>query len=136
MITRTGSRLHLVALVAALVFSGHGCASEDDEENAADESLGSIGLNLSVQEPLNVSAIYYEISRTGAATVRGSLSVGKGGHISLRLGDFEPGTDYFVFVSGTTVDGNQTCSGQTPFHVVAGQVTSVDLSLFCQDSAE
>ncbi len=94
------------------------------------QSVGSLALVVNGVPPLTFNSFAYSI--TGPSTKSGSLDVSNASTISALIGGVAVGTGYGLTLSGTSTDGQTSCTGTSAaFNVAGGATTSVAVAIDC-----
>jgi hypothetical protein len=126
--------LNLVAVVglSALI----GCqGTPNGSSGAAPGAVGSVALALQVAPGITVNSFAYSIS--GPHAYNGSIDVSNSTKVSAVIGGVAAATGYSLTLTGTSVDGQTTCSGTSAaFNVVGGAITSVSVVIDCHTPSQ
>jgi hypothetical protein len=101
---------------------------------SAEDSTGSIGLQLTLSGGEVINTVTYTITGNGQ-NLTATVNVQNSQTISFLVGGIPAGTGYTIALTATTVDGSTTCIGSTTFSVTARQTTLVSLHLQCHAAA-
>ena len=126
-----------ISVVAAIGFSGlMGCdvpPTGGAGTGAPNGALGSVGLVLA--GGVTVNTFTYVLS--GPTSRTGTIDVSSSSTVSAVIGGVPAGTGYTLTLTGTSVDGQTTCSGTSAsFNVVAGATTPVGVTIDCHTPAK
>jgi hypothetical protein len=114
----------------AVAFAVAGCAGEGINEGP----VGSIDLNLEIAPGLEIDVVEYEVSGNDIEPITGIIPVDAfGSTISAHIGGIPTGTGYQIVLSAVTTDGEIECMGSAMFDIVAGEATSVSVTMLCGD---
>ncbi len=119
----------LIAGLSTLALTTVGCNG-----SSTPDDTGLISMRVEVGGH-NIDSLHYEIVRPGEPAISGDLNVaGSGSVVSAHIGAIPVGDQYTVTLTATTVDGAQTCAGESePFAVTPDTTTSVSLVVSCRD---
>jgi phospholipase C len=102
------------------------------------DGLGTIGMQLTVPGGEVLNVINWTLTGpNGASTIvqTGSVNVANSQTTSFLVGGIPAGAGYGIALSGTSTDGNITCSGSAMFSVAARATTNVSVALQCSATA-
>jgi hypothetical protein len=128
----------LAAFVACFGVSAAlgGCSSgAEPSDSAGGEGVGSIGLNLQVGGAI-LEEVSYKIVGPNEYVKSGTFKVADSSVLSAVLGGLPAGSGYTITLSGSTTDGETSCTGTGSFDIVAGQTTVVPVHLLCHQSSK
>lgn len=115
----------LVCFLAAL-----GC-SEEAATNELD--AGSLSLELSVEGGFEIDEVRWTVRGGDMDPMSGTVDTSAPGSTASVEVFGLPEADYYeIDLDATSTDGQLSCTGSTPFGVVAGQVTEAHVMLDCQ----
>jgi hypothetical protein len=133
---RSRPRWKLVSLVALLAGGAASACSVDarspqDGEELADETGGSVGLQLRLGD-VTLASVSYVITGNGFVK-NGTIDVSKSRTISSTIGGIPAGTGYSLTLSATdATDSRILCNASASFNVVARATTVTNVKLECR----
>jgi hypothetical protein len=105
------------------------------DTQAADDT-GSLSLELTLADGIEVDVVDYYISGNGVDT-SGSINVSAAGSsASIEVFGLPPGQGYLIEMQATSTNGEVTCRGLALFDVEVGESTSVMVMLNCRLPAD
>lgn len=123
----------VLGLMSAIAVQG--CESDNRPTTAAGEAataLGAVTLGLVLPDGSQVSAVDYQITRSGVPVRAGTMSVGSDGIASIYLTGFDAGTGYHVVLTAAR-DGGTACRGEVDFAVTEQSTIVVNVVMQCDD---
>jgi hypothetical protein len=131
--------LLLGAMGATVASLQMGCSQAPGGSGTAQgENVGTVGMRLTLPGGEQIQSIGWTITGpNGASTViqTGTANVQSSDAISFLVGNIPAGTNFTISLSGTSSDGNVTCTGSAQFNVVARTTTKVSVALQCNTAA-
>lgn len=128
---RSAGSIAFVACLAGSVALG-ACSSAPAE--SLPEGVGSIGLQLQVAGA-TLEEVSYTVVGPAEYTKSGKFAVADSTVLSAVLGGLPVGSGYTITLSGTTTDGDISCTGSGDFDVVANETSVVSVHLLCHQSS-
>ncbi len=124
------TKLGVLPVVCTLAFAPlHGCASAPlDGDNASEEQVGSIGVNLEVAPGVTLNTVTYSITGNGFSKT-GTIDVSGAPKINGTIGGIPAGKGYTLTLSATSTDGATSFTGSAKFDVTAGKTSAVSIRL-------
>jgi phospholipase C len=131
----------------AIVCTPIGCSSPGATGTGAPEpvtgqpsvdKVGSVGMQLTLPGGEQINSVNWTVTGpNGASTVvkTGTVSVGSSTAISFLIGGIPAGSNYSIFLTGTSTDGTATCAGTATFNVTTSATTNVAVALACNTTA-
>ena len=123
-------RRGLTAIAVALAIAGStsaGCIGE-----AADDSTGTIGMELQIAPGVTINTVNWTIANAGTGFSRtGSVTVRFSNTISFQTGAIPAASGYTITLAAMSVDGAFTCAGSAGFNITARASSLVSLTLNC-----
>ncbi len=132
----------------AILAAGQGCSApgstasstgptaQGNEPGATD--TGTVGMTLTLPGGETVNTVSWALTGpNGAVTVvqSGSVNVQNSLSVSFVISNIPAGSGYSLSLTGTSVDGNVTCSGSVSFGVASRMTTTVNDLLQCTPTA-
>ncbi len=127
--------LALTVVAAAGLSVLVGCEGTPNTTNGspAGDSVGSVALVVNGVPPATLNSFSYSL--TGPTSRTGAIDTTNSSTVSTVIGAVAAGTGYSLTLTGTSTDGQTTCSGASAaFNVVAGGTTSVSIAIDCHSA--
>ena len=129
---------------AAIYGSQAGCSSPGSSGPAPEpntstttptvDNTGSVGMQLTLPGNEQINSVSWTVTGpNGAPTVvqSNTVNVANSTTISFLIGGIPAGSDYSIFLTGTSTDGTATCAGSATFNTAARTTTNVSVALQC-----
>jgi hypothetical protein len=101
----------------------------------AGDDTGSVKLALQAAPGITVNSFAYSI--TGPKSYNGTIDTSNSSTVSTLIGGVSVGTGYSLTLTGTSTDGQTSCSGSSaPFNVSAHATTNVMVAIDCHTGAK
>jgi hypothetical protein len=100
----------------------------------SNELVGKVGMQLTLPSGVQLDAVHWAITGPNGAPTpvqAGTVDLHASEAIRFLVGGVPAGSDFAVFFSGTSTDGNVTCVGSASFDVAARITTDVSVALGC-----
>ena len=124
--------LQAVAWSLVLTVAAFGC---DSSSGNVDPCLTALRINLEVDGAV-INQVDYVITGDDIDQIDGTINTSAdGATASVEYFGLPADAGYVITMIANSVDGTLTCRGSTPFHVEAGQTTSIDVILHCKEAA-
>jgi phospholipase C len=135
--------------VACVAAPQMGCSSSDLAKSGAlgqdtdptPSGDGSVGMRLTLPGGSQLNTVSWIITGgpTGATSLNpvqsNTVNVTNSLSVSFSIGGLPAGSGYLITLSGTTTNGQTSCSGSAPFTVQSQATTSVSVQLACSNAA-
>jgi hypothetical protein len=123
--------LHFVAIVGLSTLVG--CESTPNGAPNAGSSTGADGsVQLALQAAPGVTVNTFAYTISGPKSYTGSIDVSNSSTVSTVIGGVATGSGYSLMLTGTSVDGQTSCSGTSgTFTVAAHATTTVTVAIDC-----
>lgn len=134
---KTTNILQTAALISAAAIGLATCSSDRPDASGAGGEVAATGdviLALDVAPGISLDSVAYAITGPAGFTRASSINVGSSSTISALVSVIPPGAGYSITLTSLARDGKTSCSGATPFTVVARATTMVAVHLTCRES--
>ena len=114
-------------LVAGIILSA--CSGDKSTQQGG---LGSVGLAIKLADNTEVDLVRYSITGGGLPPVEGNIAVGDPGATVSALIEVQAAVGYTIELAAASTNAGTVCLGEASFDVVAGQTTSLSITMECQ----
>jgi hypothetical protein len=122
-----------VAIAACGSADGGALLYESPPKSEAKEAIGSLALALRTTGNFQFANVEYKITR-GAFSRSGNIDVSNSTTVSAIISPIPAAAGYTIALTTSAVANPQiTCAGSSPFDVVAGEVTPVQVDVQCRE---
>jgi acid phosphatase len=104
------------------------------EGSASTESVGSIGVALTLTGGATLNSVSYQIMGPNSFSKNGSIDLSHSSTLAAVISGLPAGNGFSISLTGTSVDGSTSCMGSASFMVTAHQTTSVTVNLDCHEA--
>src|SRR5262245_55969519 len=123
------NHLAVAAVIAALAIGVSSCSLITAEDPKPPGDVGTVELALQLPGT-SVNSFAYSI--TGPHSYTGSIDVSHSSTVSSVIGNVLAGTGYSLTLTGTATDGTNCVGASSPFAVIAGGSTTVNVMIDCR----
>ena len=128
---KTSPRSRLGVLSALVLLAVGACAPPDRDGAGGD--MGTVSANLMLSPTALLDTASYAISGPNMFARSGSIDVSHSQTISVIVGGIPAGSGYNVAITGTTTDGQITCSGSAAFAITPKLTTALMIKIQCRE---